>query len=232
MTADGFHDATRDVEQIGRWWTEHPDAQIGLATGATSGFVVVDLDVVELIGEVDGLEWARDVNLPDTLTATTPSGGEHRYYAAPGEPVPTSAGQVAPHVDIRGDGGYVILPPSRNGSGCWPGTTKGSSPSPSPSSSRGSAQSSSPWRSLDDEELDPALVAAVDELVARGGHHPVLRDRSDRDAWVEVTRPGKLAGVSAQVSATSGAAPSKCSRPTGPTCQLRRTASTSSSPRD
>jgi putative DNA primase/helicase len=75
---------------------------IGIATG--EGLAVLDVDP-QHGGEVPA--WA-----PPTLTARTPSGGAHLYYAVDGH-VPNSAGKLAPGVDVRGDGGMVLAPPSR-----------------------------------------------------------------------------------------------------------------------
>jgi hypothetical protein len=100
----GCKDATFDADRIREWWEQIPDANIGIATG--HGFFVVDLD-----GPAAAL-WADANELPDTLTAITAK-GRHLFYALPpNTSVRNSAGQVAPGVDIRGTGGYVVAPPS------------------------------------------------------------------------------------------------------------------------
>jgi len=81
----------------------------GIATGMRSGIVVVDVDVKD---GVDGR--AAVSHLPPTYTVRTPTGGYHYYYAYPGWRVRTSAGEFAPGVDIRGDGGYVVAPGSKH----------------------------------------------------------------------------------------------------------------------
>lgn len=108
-SAHGSKDATDDVEQIQRWWQAMPFANIGIGTG--DGFFVVDLD-----GPAAAL-WAEANELPPTLTARTGK-GKHLYYALPaGVTVSNSASQVADGVDIRGNGGYVVAPPSIHPSG-------------------------------------------------------------------------------------------------------------------
>ena len=89
------------------------ELNLGIACGPSS-LVVLDLDVKN---DADGIAWldgqvARHGELPNTIEARTPSGGRHVYFAAPDFPVGNSAGKIAPGVDIRADGGYVVAPPS------------------------------------------------------------------------------------------------------------------------
>jgi putative DNA primase/helicase len=112
-TKHGFKDASTDPEQIREWWRRWPDAFIGMPTGETSGVWVLDIDVKRENGfdTLAGLE-AEHGKLPDTLTATTRSGGEHRYFRMPpGADIGSRAG-IAPGIDIRANRGYVITPPS------------------------------------------------------------------------------------------------------------------------
>jgi putative DNA primase/helicase len=90
-----------------------PELNLGISCGP-SNLVVLDLDVK---GDANGVAWldekiARHGALPNTIEAETPSGGRHIYFAAPDFPVSNSAGKIAPGVDIRADGGYVVAPPS------------------------------------------------------------------------------------------------------------------------
>lgn len=114
-TPNGFHDATDDIGRIWAWWHRHPDSNIGIATGA-SRLLVIDLDVTN---DDDGhcadaltafCALADGHDLPATFEVSTPRGGEHWYYAVPeGVEMPrNSAGKLAPHVDVRADGGYVV----------------------------------------------------------------------------------------------------------------------------
>lgn len=114
-TEHGFKDATLDPEQIRAWWAATPDANVGIAAGA-SGLVVLDLDVKS---GAPGLEsWAVltarvGAGIADTLKAYTPSGGRHFYYSAQGDPIGNSASKLGDGLDVRGVGGYVVAPPSR-----------------------------------------------------------------------------------------------------------------------
>ncbi len=115
LTRRGFLDATSNLAQVAAWWSRTPDANIGLPTGAASGVVVVDVDVH---GPVDGrAAWRRAsaAGLVDGagLLVRTPTGGAHAYFpATPG--VEQRSWQAAgAGVDFRGDGGYIIAPPSR-----------------------------------------------------------------------------------------------------------------------
>lgn len=92
------------MEMIG-WWSKYPKARIGLITGRVPGLVVVDVDPRNG-GKVDGLDIPQEA-----VSVRTPSGGTHYYFSHPGQAVPNRAG-IRPGVDIRGDGGYVLAPPS------------------------------------------------------------------------------------------------------------------------
>ena len=86
------------------------DCGVGIATGARSGVFVVDLDVKN---GIDGIaNFAALGECPPTRTVRTPSGGLHPYFKHPGFPVKTSASALAPGIDVRGDGGYVVAPGS------------------------------------------------------------------------------------------------------------------------
>ncbi|MCL1870593.1 MAG: bifunctional DNA primase/polymerase [Promicromonosporaceae bacterium] len=114
MTGAGYKSATTDPDRVAAWWNARPDANIGIPTGEPSGLDVVDID---LHGGVSGrptFERARDARLVDgwMWSVQTPSGGLHVYF-------PHAAGvsqrcwTTAAHIDFRGDGGYVVAPPSR-----------------------------------------------------------------------------------------------------------------------
>ena len=115
LTAHGFKDATTDASIITAWWRDHPDALIGMPTGTASGVFVLDVDMKNgHDGEAALQELvARHGPLPDTVEAFTPSGGRHIYFRLPREAqIRSSAGKLGDGLDIRGEGGYVILPPS------------------------------------------------------------------------------------------------------------------------
>lgn len=113
-TVHGFHDATSDPGRVAAWWQRWPGANIGVPTGAASGLVVVDVDVHGPVNGFAAFEQATYAGLIDgwTVMVDTPSGGMHAYYpATPGVTQPCwQAARTG--IDFRGDGGYVIAPPS------------------------------------------------------------------------------------------------------------------------
>lgn len=119
LTAHGFKDATTDPATIRSWWQRWPDANVALATGRVSGLVVLDVDMDK--GGLDSLRTLVDRfaggELPEGPAVQTGGGGYHLYFAYPAAPVPCSAGKAGPGLDLRGDGGYVIAPPSVHPSG-------------------------------------------------------------------------------------------------------------------
>ena len=107
LTPDGFKSATWHPAQIAEWWTKNPDAQIGLPTGEVNHLFVVDVDGPE------GERAADKLNLPATFTVSTRPGRFQFWYRQPdGARSKCTAGVLGPQLDTRGDGGYVIAPPS------------------------------------------------------------------------------------------------------------------------
>ena len=123
LTKNGFKDATTDEHQIGLWWNKHPNAGIGIATGHledNTGFFVLDIDMKD---GVDGLSTlsnlqSQNETLPLTLEVDTPSGGKHLFFLSAGIEIRNSQGHLGEGLDIRGEGGYVVAPPTElpNGS--------------------------------------------------------------------------------------------------------------------
>jgi putative DNA primase/helicase len=111
ITAHGRSDATLESEQIREWWRRWPDALIGLATGAQSGIVALDIDISDKVHGPDSLDALGVAFHPETPTAHTPRGGYHMLFRHPGHFVKTIAGKLGPGLDIRGDGGSIIVPP-------------------------------------------------------------------------------------------------------------------------
>lgn len=110
-TKHGFKDATTDEAELRRLWGLRPKASIGIATGA-SGLAVIDLDVK---GEFNGLDAWHELTqefylagLENTTLVETPSGGLHVYYRANGHRIGSNASKLAPGIDVRAEGGYVI----------------------------------------------------------------------------------------------------------------------------
>jgi hypothetical protein len=111
LTGRGLLDATTDELVIAGWWQRWPDANVAIKTGRDSRLVVLDVDGEigsESLGELERVHG----ELPRTATVVTPGGGQHFYFKHPGLEVRNSAGALAPGLDIRGDGGYVMAPPS------------------------------------------------------------------------------------------------------------------------
>lgn len=115
LTPNGFHDASTSAQAVDAWWTRNPDANIGLPTGAVSGVFVVDVDVRRGGNGFAAFERACATHLADGWgwLVRTPSGGLHAYYPPSGEAGQRSWQAPTAHIDFRGDGGYVIVPPSR-----------------------------------------------------------------------------------------------------------------------
>ena len=115
-TPHGCKDASIDLEKIRQWWREIPDANIGIATGTASGIFVVDIDGLDAEAELRRLE-AEHGELPATVEVVTPRPGRHLYFRMPEAPLRNSASKIAPGVDVRATGGFVICPPSIHPSG-------------------------------------------------------------------------------------------------------------------
>ncbi|HTN42540.1 MAG TPA: bifunctional DNA primase/polymerase [Nitrospiria bacterium] len=105
-----------DAGQVRAWYAKWPKANLGIVTGAVSGIFVVDVDPkhggAESLGELE----RRLGPLPVTVEAVSGGGGRHVYFAHPGGVVPNRAG-LAPGIDVRGDGGMIVAPPSVHPSG-------------------------------------------------------------------------------------------------------------------
>lgn len=99
-------------EEIETWWKKWPEANIGIVTGKISGLIVLDIDGQE------GLETikAKNYPLPPTWASRTGGGGFHYLYKWPGKEIGNFARKL-PGIDLRGDGGYVVAPPSIHASG-------------------------------------------------------------------------------------------------------------------
>lgn len=107
----GCHDATLDERLVRDWWRRWPTVNIGIATGAVSNLFVLDIDPekggdrsLRLLVEAHG-------PLPMTATVRTGSGGSHFYFQHV-DGLRCTVSQIGPGIDTRGDGGYVVAPPS------------------------------------------------------------------------------------------------------------------------
>lgn len=120
LTPHGCKDAKKEIGPIRAWWKKWPDSGIGIATGSISQLIVIDEDIDEDKG-VDGcheiMMWERDNGiLPETVSAITGRGGNHLYYHYAGSDISNRAG-LLDGVDVRGEGGYIIAPPSLHPNG-------------------------------------------------------------------------------------------------------------------
>ena len=117
----GVYDASTDPARIRALFAVAPWATgYGVACGAGPLFLVgLDLDVkhgADGVAALESLAAAHGFLVPSTVTVLTPSGGRHLWLTAPAA-VPNSAGRLAPGIDVRGAGGYVVGPGSRTVAG-------------------------------------------------------------------------------------------------------------------
>lgn len=114
-TPHGIKDATTEVKAIQEWWTNWPDANIGIAAGKASRLVVLDIDprnggekTLEALEEQHG-------KLPQTVEQQTGGGGRHLLFRHPGGHIKSR--NIAPGLDVKADGGYIVVAPSGHVSG-------------------------------------------------------------------------------------------------------------------
>lgn len=106
-TPHGLKDASTDPATIRGWWAQWPDANVGIRTG--NGHVVLDVDGPE--GEAALADLERQHGALPTTAAVITARGRHLHLAADRR-IPNSSGKIGPKLDVRGDGGYVVAPPS------------------------------------------------------------------------------------------------------------------------
>lgn len=157
----GFHDASTKLKVIRAWWREHPEANVGIRCDSQTGPIVVDVD------GPDGKDFLHEIRvqygrLPRTLEAT--SGRKYRkhlYFAPDGKEVARHIKINKRKLDILGDGGYVVAPPSIH-----PKTGK-------------------PYRWLNDREMAtfPAIFREIIEKKSKGAAPPLpeVIDEGERD---------------------------------------------------
>lgn len=192
-------------DEVWAWWRRWPDANVGLVTGAVSGMFALDLD-----GDADALLRAHGIALPETPTSETGGGGLHILLAHPGEAVPNgvkvlvapaSNGGKAPQGDVRGDGGYIVAPPSLHGSGrryAWripPTVPVAPAPSALLALIRTRGQEAPPWA----PPSDPSWVVAAlrgpvpkgerNQTAARLGGHFLAKQRNNVDEVTALLTP-------------------------------------------
>jgi hypothetical protein len=167
LTPHGFKDATTDEAQVRAWWRKHPAASVGLPTGATTNLVVLDEDPRH--GGTESLEQLvkEHVPLPEGPIVRTGGGGRHFYFSHPGGTVPSVVG-FRPGLDLRADGGYVVVPPSPHTSGtpyAWMVPLESVKPRLPP-----------PWllEALEEWRATPLKFLTTDGKVPRGKRHDFI----------------------------------------------------------
>jgi hypothetical protein len=112
---NGLTGASADMDKVADWWRRWPDADVGIATGQASGFVVLDVDGAAGLRSIVEIE--KRHGTIRTAQVLTGSGGRHYWFRCPDEPLRNSVKAIGDGLDIRGDGGYVVGPPSVHESG-------------------------------------------------------------------------------------------------------------------
>jgi hypothetical protein len=122
-----FQNRYASEDEVRGWFEQWPTANVGIVTGAISGLVVLDIDpkhggnasLAELV--------VQHGPFPHSIEALTGGGGRHIYFSHPGGLVRNKAGIMA-GMDLRGDGGFIVAPPSVHESGNLYSWTEGHSP--------------------------------------------------------------------------------------------------------
>jgi putative DNA primase/helicase len=209
MTPHGVKDATTDRDQIRAWWTESPDANIGIATGSEAGILVLDIDPRNK-GKETLARLKKELGpLPDTVTALTGGGGRHLIFKHPAFSVrkDTSGKVFGPGVDVLSDGCIMIAPPSVHASGKQYRWVKGKSyrnlkPAPFPQPWQDRLRGDAPAQA----KADSVPAAQADGLITEGRRNNYLTSLAGT-----LQRSGaSLEALSAALAAENRA---KCSPP-------------------
>ena len=111
-----FQKVKPSEQQVRSWYEQWPDAGVAIITGRISGLIVLDIDPRHG-GDKTLLHWLDNgLKLPECPAVKTGGGGTHFYLKHPGSDVPTVP-SVAPGIDLKAEGAYVIAPPSLHPSG-------------------------------------------------------------------------------------------------------------------
>lgn len=119
--------SSNKIDTIREWWGKHPDANIGIDVGK-SHKVVIDLDLKDGVnGPASWADLTQRLGLTvHTAISLTGGGGQHLFFDAGELAIGNSQSKLGPGIDVRGDGGYIVAPPSIHESGKaykWDGTT-------------------------------------------------------------------------------------------------------------
>ena len=116
LVPHGLKDATTDPDIIRGWFRAAPGSNVAVATGIRAGVIVLDVDPRHRGDESLAELLAAHSTLPDTVVQLTGGGGEHYVFRHPGGQI-TNRSNVVPGIDVRADGGYVLVEPSNHRSG-------------------------------------------------------------------------------------------------------------------
>ena len=113
-TSHGHLDASTDASQITAWWTRWPSANIGIPTGKRSGIIALDHDTYKPSTISRESVEAEYGPIAQTRTVKTGRDGRQYLYKHPGYYVKSRTGDnaIAPGLEVKGDGGYIVAPPS------------------------------------------------------------------------------------------------------------------------
>jgi len=107
-TKNGLLDAVVDIKQIETWWQQRPNANVAIVT---TGLLVLDIDAGA--NGWPGSDANKHSGLSGTPSSLTANGGRQYIYRQPnGKAWRSTIGRLAPKVDTRADGGYIVVPPS------------------------------------------------------------------------------------------------------------------------
>lgn len=210
LTAHGHRDASTDPATIRAMWATWPRAQVGVACGA-SGLCVVDLDIDADRG-LDGeaaFAALRGIELDGAdLIASTPRGGRHLIYRMPeGDPVKSTTSKIAPGIDTRAHGGYIVAPSAASPDRVWLIGEPGDALSPPPAwldallpraSTTRETEHSAPQSSTGARSDSGIALALLPETVARIRSALVFVCNDEREDWLKVGMALKSTGAQAQ----------------------------------
>lgn len=118
LIKDWKNRASNKETVINRLFAPFPNAMVAIPTGPINGITVIDFDIRDSYNGVSNFI-QEGYMIPKTAGAKTPSGGFHLYFDSGNQSIPNSVSKLAIGVDVRGDGGYVIAPPSQSIKGTY-----------------------------------------------------------------------------------------------------------------
>jgi hypothetical protein len=114
LVHNGWKGASRDTRAVERWFANGGRLNLGIVTGAASGIIALDVDPRHGGDETLAALERDHGDLPPTWRFLTGRGGEHILFRHPGRNVASSTGKIGPGIDVKGDGGYIVAPPSQH----------------------------------------------------------------------------------------------------------------------